>query len=432
MSLPKYPEYKESGIDSLGAVPKHWSLERSDGVLVSTRRQIDPSQFAEEEVFHYSIPSVQEFGTGRVERGAEIASAKQLIDKKVVLVSKLNPRKATTCIAEPHGRLTLCSTEFVCLEPRKVSIEYLAYMVQGEGFRQALESKVMSVTNSHQRAEPADIYRFWMALPPQQEQLKISAFLDRETAKIDALVAEQEKLIELLEEKRQAVISHAVTKGLDPTVPTKDSGIEWLGKVPKHWEILKGSLIGTLFGSEPVSEEHICDDGEVAFIKVRSMSLDSFSIESWSWFIAPEFAALYQPRSDYIAFPKRGAAIFTNKVNIVERSTLIDPNLMGWKINKRALKKFVAYTLKTRGLHELADVSSVPQINNKHIGPARFPVPPIYEQEKIIEFLESKTAELSILTDEAQRAIALLQERRAALISAAVTGQLDVRQLEAA
>ena len=118
MSFTKYPEYIESGIDWLGPVPITWLIQRSDAVLKSTRRQIDPSQFAKEEVFHYSIPSVQEIGTGRIEDGSEIASAKQLIDKKVVLVSKLNPRKATTCIAEPKGRLTLCSTEFVSLSRR--------------------------------------------------------------------------------------------------------------------------------------------------------------------------------------------------------------------------------------------------------------------------------------------------------------------------
>ena len=233
--------------------------------------------------------------------------------------------------------------------------------------------------------------------------------------------------MELLKEKRQAVISHAVTKGLNPHAAMTPSGIEWLGDVPEHWEVLKGSMIGSLFGSEQVPEEHICEEGEIAFIKVGSMSLDGFSIESWNWFISPAFADRYQPKSGFIVFPKRGAAIFTNKVNIVEKPTLIDPNLMGWALNKKALPKFIAHTLKSRKLDELADISSVPQINNKHIAPERFPVPPIDEQIAIVEFLDTELAKFDTLTAEAQRTIDLLQERRTALISAAVTGQIDVR-----
>jgi type I restriction enzyme S subunit len=236
----------------------------------------------------------------------------------------------------------------------------------------------------------------------------------------------------LLKEKRQAVISHAVTRGLNPDAPMKPSGIEWLGEVPVHWEVLKGSLIGTLFGSEQVPEESVCDEGELPFIKVGSMSSDSFSIESWDWFVDRAVAGRYRPRSGFIVFPKRGAAIFNNKVNVVDRPALIDPNLMGWEIGGRAVTAFIAYALKARKIDELADVSTVPQINNKHIAPERFPVPSIPEQREIVDFLDKELSTLDTLTTEAQRAIALLQERRTALISAAVTGQIDVRGAVAA
>jgi type I restriction enzyme S subunit len=100
--------------------------------------------------------------------------------------------------------------------------------------------------------------------------------------------------------------------------------------------VLKGALIGVLFGSEVVPEEHVCDVGDLPFIKVGSMSLNSFSIESWDWFIEPSVVDQYTTRTNYVVFPKRGAAIFTNKVNIVDRPSLIDPNLMGWEIGKAA------------------------------------------------------------------------------------------------
>jgi type I restriction enzyme S subunit len=266
-----------------------------------------------------------------------------------------------------------------------------------------------------------------LGMPPLPEQTRIAEFLDGETGKIDGLVAEQRRLLALLKEKRQAVISHAVTRGLNPHAPLKPSGIEWLGDVPKHWEVLKGALIGTLFGSEQVAEDSISEEGDVPFIKVGSMSADSFQVESWDWFVNRSVASQYRTRNNYIVFPKRGAAIFLNKVNIVDRPSLIDPNLMGWEIGKRANASFIAYALKSRKLDELADVSTVPQINNKHIGPERFPVPPLAEQAAIVAHLETETAKFDTLTAEAERAIELLGERRSALISAAVTGQIDVR-----
>lgn len=109
MNLPAYPKYKPSGVEWLGDVPEHWEVKRSDGIVSTERSQLAPEVFKDQEVFHYSIPAVQEFGTGIVEDGEGIASAKQPVKRTTLLVSKLNPRKATICIAEPQDQLTLCS-----------------------------------------------------------------------------------------------------------------------------------------------------------------------------------------------------------------------------------------------------------------------------------------------------------------------------------
>jgi type I restriction enzyme S subunit len=266
-------------------------------------------------------------------------------------------------------------------------------------------------------------------LPPIEEQAAIATFLDRETGKIDALIAEQEKLLALLAEKRQATISHAVTKGLNPDTPMKESGVAWLGKVPEHWEILKGARIGTLFGSGPVAEDEVHEEGSVPFIKVGSLSAEGFEIANWNWYVSEATAGRLNPYSEFVVFPKRGAAIFLNKVNIVKCRALIDPNLMGWKIRQSISSAYVAYLLTVRKLQELADVSTVPQINNKHIEPEKFPIPPLSEQEAIVEFVSTECQKIDALKAESERAIALLKERRSALIAAAVTGQIDVRGL---
>lgn len=439
MSFTKYPEYIESGIDWLGPVPITWLIQRSDAVLKSTRRQIDPSQFAKEEVFHYSIPSVQEIGTGRIEDGSEIASAKQLIDKKVVLVSKLNPRKATTCIAEPKGRLTLCSTEFVSLEPKNLSIEYLAYLVQGEGFRQSLESKVMSVTNSHQRAEPSDIYRFWMALPSQLEQQKISTFLDRETAKIDALVAEQERLIELLEEKRQAVISHAVTKGLDPTTPMKNSGMSWLGTVPSHWIVMTVRRVARRIqagSTPPTAMISYFQDGTVPWFGPSSFD-GAISVKN------PVKLLHESAISDGVArlFGAGATLVVTIGATLGKVSSLPQPGSTNQQITAiefdpgLVVPLFGSFQIRRleNTLRAIAPSATLPILTSHDLAEMPFVLPPSKtEQEEVVRFINDSSRELDRLAAEAGSAIALLHERRSALISAAVTGQIDVRQHEAA
>jgi type I restriction enzyme S subunit len=212
MRAKPYPSYKPSGVTWLGDVPTHWNVCRSDCIVETERKQVAPGAFADEEVFHYSIPAVQETGSGLVENGDTIASAKQSVSEPVVLVSRLNPRKATICRAMPQASLrTLASTEFVSLKAKRCHLSFLEYLVSSEVFRQRLDSWVQSVTRSHQRANPEHIYRFWTAWPSEAEQRTIATFLDRETERIDTLVAKKRELIERLREKRAALISHAVS-----------------------------------------------------------------------------------------------------------------------------------------------------------------------------------------------------------------------------
>ncbi|MCW8040973.1 restriction endonuclease subunit S [Acinetobacter entericus] len=276
-----------------------------------------------------------------------------------------------------------------------------------------------------------DFKRLPILLPSKDEQIKIANFLDHETAKIDHLIEKQQQLIELLKEKRQAVISHAVTKGLNPNVPMKDSGVEWLGEVPEHWKIIKGGYIGTLFGSESIQEDDVTDQGSLPFIKVSSLSAETFKLSNIDWFVSERRAKFCKAEKNYIVFPKRGAAIFTNKVNVIEVDSVIDPNLMGWKIGKQGITEYFALLLKTRGLDDIADVSTVPQINNKHIAPEKFPLPTLSEQCEIVKFVGMELTKFDEMILKAESAIQLMQERRTALISAAVTGKIDVRHWQA-
>ncbi len=438
MSFPSYQNYKDSGVEWLGDVPEHWSVEpfkrqidRNDGgvwgddpdgvndtiVLRSTEQTVDG-------YWKLDDPAPRKLSESEI--GSSLLAENDLLLTKSS-GSSLHIGK-TTLVTEEIEAMRCCYSNFMQrIRLKPTFLPKLAWHIMNNDLARLQFDLLSNSSTGLANLNATMVGQIVLPVPPLPEQTQIAAFLDRETAKIDELVAEQRRLMELLKEKRQAVISHAVTKGLNPDAPMKPSGIEWLGDVPAHWEVLKGSLIGTLFGSEQIPEESVADEGDLPFIKVGSLSSDSFSIESWDWFVDRAVADRYKPRSGFIVFPKRGAAIFNNKVNIVDRPSLIDPNLMGWAIGNRAITAFIAYALKSRKLDELTDVSTVPQINNKHIAPERFPAPPLDEQHRIVAHLNTELAKLDTLTAEAQRAIDLLQERRAALISAAVTGQIDVR-----
>ena len=234
-----YPTYKDSRIEGVDEVPSHWKLARADSLFRYEKIQIEPLSISERSVFHYSIPAIQETGDGSLQSPLDIESAKLQVFGRRILVSKLNPRKGVVLVADEKPVPTICSTEFVPLEIRTCNLRWAYHLLASEPTRQRLSAVVRSATRSHQRAEVSEVLKMWHCVPPLPEQRAIAAFLDRETAKIDALVAKKERLLELLQEKRSALISHTVTRGLpadaaaqaglDPNVPMKDSRVEWMG-----------------------------------------------------------------------------------------------------------------------------------------------------------------------------------------------------------
>jgi len=345
-----------------------------------------------------------------------------------ILFSHINSLSMVGNVAQYHSTTPLYhGMNLLRLQPSaKVESRFLLWWLKSSFARRSVEASAKPAINQASIAID-QLKNIPCLYPKQEEQRTIAAFLDYETARIDKLIAKQQRLIELLKEKRQAVISHAVTKGLNPDAPMKNSGVEWLGEVPEHWEILKGSWLGRLFGSEAVEDADVVLDGDVAFVKVSTLSLDELSPQDPEWFVSPQTASRVRAKRDFIAFPKRGAAIFTNKVNIVPYCSVIDPNLMGWEVKKTINTTYLAYCLKIRRLDDIADVSTVPQINNKHISPQRFPVPPRIEQDEIVERIEEGILLFDKLLLKAGDAILLMQERRTALISSAVTGKIDLR-----
>jgi len=430
-----YPDYKASGVEWLEEVPSHWNSKLLKFLCTHNDEVINETTDPDYEIEYVDIGSVSAAegisGTERLRFGKSPSRARRIVRDGDVIVSTVRTYlEAITPITNPPENMVV-STGFAVIRPNgQLYNGFAAYCLRAKGFIKEVIARSVGV--SYPAINASDLVDIKVPALPYDEQKMIANFLDHETAKIDSLIAKQEKLIELLKEKRQAIISYAVTKGLNPDSPMKDSDVEWLGQVPEHWKVVKCAYLGRLFGSEAINEELIQDNGDIPFIKVSSLSIDSFYLAEKSFFVSSSEVSALKCKSDYVVFPKRGAAIFTNKVNIVKEESLIDPNLMGWKLNSKVLPEYVAYILKLRGLGDIADVSTVPQINNKHIEPMKFPLPPMEEQREILASLKNEIANFESLTGKANSAIGFMKERKTALISAAVTGKIDVRDWQVA
>ena len=317
----------------------------------------------------------------------------------------------------------------------KLIAQFLIWNFNSESFQQFVDLNCVGSAQRVLNMSTLSAYR--IAFPPVHEQAAIAAFLDRETRKIDALVAEQERLMALLKEKRQAVISQAVTKGLNPNARMKHSGVEWLGEVPKHWTtqplkrlIADGSSIsyGIVQPGEP-------QDVGVPFVQTTNMSSGTFVVEDLQR-TTQQIAAAY-PRSRlvggevilgirasigaaYVVPSRLAGANLSRGVARIDCGRNVDPAYLVSYLRSDSVAEY--WALAKQG-------STFNEVSIETVRDLVVPVPPIGEQHKIAAAVDVRDWGFAALVEEATHAITLLKERRAALISAAVTGKIDVRDL---
>jgi type I restriction enzyme S subunit len=240
--LPRYAQYRESGVAWLGELPAHWGARPIKALASLNDDALPETTPPDFELSYVDIGSVSlDAGIERTEDfifAAAPSRARRLVRDGDVIVSTVRTYlKAIAPIVCPPGNLVV-STGFAVVRPGSMlDSDFAKYALQSEKFVDQVISRSTGV--SYPAINASDLARIELPSPPRDEQSAIATFLDRETGKIDALIAEQEKLLTLLAEKRQATISHAVTRGLNPNAPMKDSGVPWLGEVPAHWAVLK-------------------------------------------------------------------------------------------------------------------------------------------------------------------------------------------------
>ena len=434
MSLPCYPEYKDSGEAWLGEVPGHWEIIQSRRLFAQFRVPALPGD--------EQLSATQKYGVVPQRLFMEIEDQKVMlalsglenfkhVEPEDFVISLrsfqggIERSKYGGCVS-PAYTVLRCTREF---EPA-----YWASLLKSEGYISALQTMTDGIRDG-KNISYSQFGGLCIPLPKLEEQTAIATFLDRETAKIDGLIAEQEKLIALLAEKRQATISHAVTKGLNPDAPMKDSGVAWLGEVPAHWDRVQLGRLCKAVSDGPHFSPNYVPEG-VMFLSARNIKVDGWSLDDAKYVSEEnyaEFSKRIVPEKGDVLYTKGGTTGIARVVDLEERFQVwVHVAVLKLHMNI-AIPYFVAYALNSIGCYEQAQLFTR-GATNQDLGLTRMirillALPPLEEQQAIVCFLNSEIARLDQLTAEATRGIALLKERRSALISAAVTGKIDVRHL---
>lgn len=451
MSFPRYPEYKESGLERLGLVPAHWdiySLKRSVEGCVNGIWGDEAD--GENDL---AVIRVADFQRSKLRVGTKKLTYRSITDKEKearklrfgdLLIEKSGGGDKTLvgCVVLFEYDFGAVSSNFVArMRPLPAfNSNFLCYAFDSL-YKGRVNYPSIKQTTGIQNLDSESYLQERFCFPTLTEQTHIARFLDLETAKIDTLIQEQKRLIELLKEKRQAMISHAVTKGLDPDVPMKDSGVEWLGEVPAHWEASRlnyhvTTRKGVAFKADDFSQEGIP--------VVKASDIKDKSIRGTSTCISEQFLAIHRKailRAGDIVLStvgshpdvKASAVGQIAKVPSKFSGALLNQNTVIFDVaDKQVVREYLFFVLQTSGYRDHLDINAHGTANQVSLNVADmldfpFLLPPLKEQRLVASQIKAEIDKLKGLNEVVERTHSLLLERRSALISAAVTGKIDVR-----
>ena len=435
----KYAEYKESGVEWLAEIPSDWkiiplkflvNLNPKKSELDGTFRDKVCSFIPMEKLKRDSICLDDEKNI------SEVFDGYTYFINDDILLAKVTPCFENKNIAIANNLVNgvgFGSTEIYVLRVKQqIHNRYMFYRLQESNFM-TIAISAMTGAGGLKRVPSDILLSHSVACPSYKEQIQIANFLDHETTKIDSLITKQEKLIELLKEKRQSVISHAVTKGLNPDVPMKDSGVEWLGEVPEHWILskLKWRAV-TTSGSTPSTSKYelYYEDGSIPWIRTTDLNNDDLyetPISITPRGVSDTACSVLPVNSILIAM--YGGAGSIGKHSLLKFESTINQAVCGVLpskyFNSDYLHRFYEF-YRPFWMIGASGTRKDPNIGQDHIKEALVPLPPLEEQVLIANFITEMQTRYDAITQKAELAIQLMQERRTALISSAVTGKINV------
>lgn len=433
-----YTEYKDSGVEWLGDIPTHWQLIPCRAAVSHV---VDKNNDGKIQNYLSLMANV---GVIRYEDKGDVGNKKpddltkcKIVKKGQLVINSMNYGIGSYGMSPFDG---ICSPVYIILEPRgNVLKRYALRIFENTPFQKHLATFGNGILEHRSAIKWDDIKGQVIPLPSKDEQKTILKFLDHETAKIDNLIEKQQHLIELLKEKRQAVISHAITKGLVPDVPMKDSGIDWLGKVPEHWNIIKLKYLINILeqGWSPQCEARLAEENEYGVLKVGCVNSGEFNP-----FEHKALPSNLQPQKQYLIKKNDLLISRANTKELVGSSAVVEKdynNLIlcdklyrlkfGSLVNPHFISEFIRTPIVRKQIELSASGAShsMQNIGQDTIKELFVALPPESETQQLIAFIKNKINVFNSLIGLSQKQVSLLQERRTALISAAVTGKIDVR-----
>lgn len=441
-----YPAYKDSGVEWLGQVPEHWSISQMKSGLKFIQNGVwgDEPTGGPDDV---PCARVADFDRTRLVVKEPLPTVRRIpreqrayknVRPGDLLLEKSGGGEQTTvgAMVQYLGASEVVCSNFVAVVKCKegVSARWLCY-VNSHLYSLGVNTRSIKQTTGIQNLDSNQYSAEPIAFPAYVEQQAIAAYLDRETTRIDALVAKKTRFIELLREKRQALITHAVTKGLDPNVKMKDSGVEWLGEVPEHWNVCKLSFRYSVELGKMLDEKRISGTSLMYYLRNQDVQWDAINADNLPEMdISPDELMRYTVRAGDLLVCEGGdvgrAAIWRGNDNTTGFQKAL--HRLRPRNTKSDTAEFFFYSLmtaKTRGVFEESDAkATIAHLPAEKFRQYRFVFPPQEEQYEIATFVRAQAVRLDKVLEKTTRSIELLKERRAALITAAVTGQIDLRE----
>lgn len=418
MKYPKYPAYISDKNAWGDEYPAHWQLNRLRFACIVNPTKSEIADLpASTEVSFIPMEAVGEYGGIQLETTKmleEVSQGYTYFRDGDVVVAKITP-----CFENGKGALAenlvagvaFGTTELHVLRPRSESVDpkFLFYVTISTPFRKIGEGEMYGA-GGQKRVPNSFIENFKQPFPPLKEQHILAAFLDQETAQIDTLIAKQERLIATLQEKRLALIAHAVTKGLNPDTPMKESGVEWLGEVPSHWKILKLKRIASLKSGSGINSDKIEPEGDYPVFGGNGIR---------------GYTEQYSHEGYYALIGRQGA--LCGNINYAKGRFWASEHAVVVSPTTNLVTKWLGELLRAMNLNQYSISAAQPGLSVEMVSNLFVPYPSFIEQQSIVTFLTQETSKIDTLIEKAKAVIERLQERRSALISAAVTGKIDVR-----
>lgn len=427
-----YPEYKDSGVEWLGMVPSHWNIKRLGQFFEERRDKVSDKDYPPLSVTMQGI--VPQIDTAAK---TDAGDNRKLVLKNDFVINSRSDRKGSSGVSQLNGSVSLIS---IVMEPKRINPKFAHHLLRSYPFQEEFYRYGKGIVADLWSTNSSEMKNILIPELADDESNAIACFLDHETAKIDNLIEKQQQLIELLKEKRQAVISHAVTKGLNPDVPMKDSGVEWLGEVPAHWVVMhmRHAIVRIEQGKSPECEARNAEENEWGVLKSGCVNGGLFNEKEHKALphsIIPNIEYEVHP-GDLIMSRASGSVDLIGSMAFVyncrTKLLLSDKTFRVIPIKKIA-PEFLSHlmgSLPMRNQIKLAINGAEGLANNitKESIKSFYMVAPCFsEQVEIASFITAKNKIFDQLETKLNNSIKFLQERRTALISAAVTGKIDVR-----